>query len=353
MWSWNARRNWLKPLGWLLLGLLSIELFLRGTAGHWQRYSPDDYALRVERCATQPRDFIIVGGSPVSEGLDPSLIQGVTWKQHTLANGFAVGLPGGTTTDVYYAVQRSCPTWPKLLVYGIAPSDLNDSRNEPHGPASLMSYSDCVEACRVRPDAASWFIKHYSQNQLADCSAIWKHRHGLRMAAADQFTQLFPKSCPESREEALRQKDYADRLQVSNGYAPAQYFATRHYSDMKLAGWVAPPFEYLAKYKTGSHLKYLEKLVEQARANQCDLVLVEMPLTADLEERHATEVTTFRLVFREFCQSRNLPRLVATRTEVGLSDSDFADLIHLNAGGAERLSKWLKVELQQLGEGQP
>src|SRR5205823_2073658 len=97
----------------------------------WQRHSPDDYAMRVQGCAREPRDLVFVGGSPVAEGIDPDRIAS--------KSVYAMGLSGGTTSDFYHAVLRGCPTPPKMLVYGITASDLNDSRHEPHGPYSLMT----------------------------------------------------------------------------------------------------------------------------------------------------------------------------------------------------------------------
>ena len=44
---------------------------------------------------------------------------------------------------------------PKLLVYGITASDLNDSRLEPHGPGSVMEWSDLAEWVRLRPRTAA------------------------------------------------------------------------------------------------------------------------------------------------------------------------------------------------------
>lgn len=351
----DSPRRWpsLRPLGWLLLGFLGLELLVRLLKPVWQDYSPDDYALRVERCAQQPRDIVFTGGSPVSEGIDPAIVTPFKWRHQQLQNGFAVGLPGGTTTDVYYALQRACPIWPKVLLYGMAPSDLNDSRNEPHGPASLMTVADWYEAIQVRRDARTWLTKHFWQNCLAESSALWQSRYAWRMCAADWFATVFPGSCPEAQEEAQRQTDYATRLRTGNGYAPAQYFQNRAYSDMKAGGWVAPPFEYLAKYRTGSHLKYLSKLHERCQANNCELVILEMPLTKDLEDRHDSEVRQFREVLRQLCSEKKIPRLVATRTATELDDRHFADLIHLNSAGAERLSRWLKSELEHLAEGQP
>ena len=35
---------------------------------------PDDYAARVANCRRNPLDLVIIGGSPVSEGIDPAVL---------------------------------------------------------------------------------------------------------------------------------------------------------------------------------------------------------------------------------------------------------------------------------------
>jgi hypothetical protein len=39
--------------------------------------------------------------------------------------------------------------------------------------------------------------------------------------------------------------------------------------------------------------------------------------------------------------------LAAPRTAVGLSDADFADLVHLNTSGVPRMSTWLRRRLDE------
>lgn len=343
------RWRWFLPLGWLLLGLLVLDLAMRLTAPTWERYSPDDWLERVRTCAHEPRDIVFLGGSPVSEGIDPSLLMGLNWQGEELHNGYSLGLPGGTTTDVYFAYRQGCPTPPKLVIYGVAPSDWNDSRNEPHGPGTLYSWADLQEACAVRPELTSWYRKHYGRTHLANLSAIWKHRHGLRMASAAAFLERFPESVSEAAAEAQRLRRSTERIRHGNGYAPAEYFATRRYSDMKASGWVAPPFQALAKYQTGSHLRFLKKLAEELASSGAQLVLLEMPLTADLETRHAAECRQFQRDLRAFLKDYpDVRHLAAARQAVNLSDDHFSDLIHLNSGGADKLSRWLKQQLEAL-----
>src|SRR5262249_49169736 len=125
-----------------LLGLIATDWAIGRSAALWDRHSPDDYAARVEGCRRTPQDIVFVGGSPVSEAIDPDRIAGITWRGQPLRNAYAVGLSGGTTSDFYHAVKLGCPTPPRVLVYGVAASDLNDSRHEPHGAYSLMDWGD-------------------------------------------------------------------------------------------------------------------------------------------------------------------------------------------------------------------
>src|SRR5205823_3345713 len=109
-----------------------------------------------------------------------------------------------------------------------------------------------------------------------------------------------------------------------------------------------PPFEYLARYRTGSHLKYLHRLIDWCEANGVVMVLIDMPTTADLEARHPAEFAEFRTRLAEVEKSRGMPVLRATREAVGLGDQHFADLIHPNADGAAVLSAWVKRELERI-----
>src|SRR5262252_8589208 len=79
----------------LVLGDIGFGLL----APVWDRHSPDDYVIRVRGCAARPRDVVFVGGSPVSEAIDPAVLAGAMWHGRPLADAYAIGLPGGTTTD--------------------------------------------------------------------------------------------------------------------------------------------------------------------------------------------------------------------------------------------------------------
>jgi hypothetical protein len=344
-----ARTRKLRTVLAFVVALLGFDLFVHACAGAWERYSPDEYAERVAGCATQHRDVVFVGGSPVAEGIDPARVGEFVWHGVPLANNYAVGLSGGTTSDVYFGTVHACPTPPTLLVYGITASDLNDSRHEPHGPHSLMTWDDLADWRRTRPEAVDWVTRHFVRGKLADLSGIARYRHGMRMWATAQADAVLPGQFPESAAEANRQRQLSADLRCGNGFVPTPWFANRQITQMRASGWEAPPFEYLARYRTGSHLKYLHRLIDWAEAAGAEVVLIDMPTTAELEQRHPAAFAEFRARLAEVERTRGVTVIRASRAATGMDDSHFADLIHMNYLGAEWFSDWLRAELTRIG----
>ena len=342
-------RNWrkLRPPLWLALAFGLLDCAVRWTAPVWERHSPDDYAARVEGCRREPRDFILVGGSPVSEGFDPDAMQGLTWQGSPLANGYAVGLPGGTLTDVAVALRHAAPTPPRLVIYGASATDANDARNEPHGPYSLYDTADVADAWLTRPDARVWTVRRFAEGRCRRVSAIYRHRHGLKMAAADALESQSPGACPEAAKEATGSRDYADALRLGRGYAPAVWFAEARYDLRKAASAPLAPFDFLDKYRTGSHWRYFAKLHAWCAERGVALVVVEMPVTADLEVKYPGPTAEFRALL-DALGADGVPVLRARREALNLSDADFADTIHLNRAGAVKLSAWTRDAVNAL-----
>jgi hypothetical protein len=327
------------------LFLLATDYAVGRFAPVWDRHSPDDYAARMVGCAREPRDVVFVGGSPVAEAIDPDRVAGVPWGGKPLASAYALGLSGGTTSDFYHAVLHGCPTPPRVLVYGITASDLNDSRHEPHGPYSLMTWGDLGRWVRLRPESAEWVTRHFVQARIGQASNLFRYRHGIRMWAATEADRHIPGSCPEAVREADELRERADALRAGNGYAPARGFETMRYDAVKAAGLQSKEFPYLRKYRTGSHLKYLHKLIDWCDARGTELVLIDMPVTADLEAMHPAAFAEYRTRLAEVERARGVRVIRATRDDAGLSDAHFADLIHMNRAGAAAFSAWVREQL--------
>jgi hypothetical protein len=344
-----SRLRRFRPVILFVVTLVAFDLVILANRTTWEQHSPDGYTERVTKCASRPRDLVFVGGSTVAEGINPATVGPIGWHGRTLIDHYAVGLSGGTTSDIYFGTVHACPTPPAVLVYGITASDLNDSRHEPHGPHSLMTWADVRDWRATRPDAAEWVTRHYLRGKAEDVWAAYRYRHGIRMWAATAADRVVPGCCPETLAEANRQRQTADWLKHGYGYAPTQWFAHRRYDQMKAGGWEQPPFEYLARYRTGSHLKYLHRLADWCEASGTKLVLIDMPKTADLDQRHPAEFVEFRQRLKEIERDRGLTVLRASRDATGLGDEHFADLIHLNLSGCERLTGWVRGELDRLG----
>ncbi len=344
-------RSRFRPVVLFALGLVLVDAAVALFRDTWERHSPDDYAEKVLGCRSRPRDFVLAGGSPVSEGLIPDVVAGVRWRGGELRVGYQIGLPGATTSETYHAVVHGCPTPPRLLVYGITASDLNDGRQEPHGMYSLMTWGDLADWVRSRPESAEYVTRHFVQGRLSKCWAVFRYKHGIRMWAAETADELFPGCCPEAAKEAGELARYSAALRGDDGYAPAEGFVRNRYDEAKATGRELPPFTFLDKYRTGSHLKYLHRLADWSSEHGTDLVLLDMPTTADLEAKYPAAVAEYDRRLAEFETGRKVPVLRATRAAVGLDDSDFADLIHLNGVGARKLSAWLKERLAALDGG--
>jgi hypothetical protein len=169
------------------------------------------------------------------------------------------------------------------------------------------------------------------------------------MCAAIQADAIFPGSCPDVIEQAREQRAHAiDLAHSENGYAPLRGYSFTTYADLKATGAPVPPFTYLNKYRTGSHLKYVYKLADWCRDNNVELVIVDMPVTADLEAQYATEFAEYRTRLAEVERACGVTVIRDARS-AGLGDAQFADLIHLRPDGGRTFSAWLRTRLEEAG----
>ena len=106
----------LRVLAWFIVGLIALDVLVAGFRGCWDRYDPDDYQEKLRACRRRQWDLLIVGGSPVCEGLDPAVIAGLTWNGSELQRVYNLGLPGATTSEVWHAVRHGVTAPPRMLV---------------------------------------------------------------------------------------------------------------------------------------------------------------------------------------------------------------------------------------------
>jgi hypothetical protein len=351
----RRRLRRLRVLLYLLLTLTAIDLVVWSQRATWEASSPDGYNERLAGCRRRPRDLILLGGSPVTEGFDPQILAGVVWRGRELADVYSLGMSGGTTTDFWHALHHGLAAPPRLLVYGVCASDLNDSRNEPHGPWSLMNWSDLVTWYHTKPRSAEWVTRHFVQGCFSRCWQVYRYRNGLRVWAGQRIEQLWPGSFTATAREAQAQQAYSAALCSDTGFAPNPAFRYSRYDQMKAQEGSADQlpilknfrrFGYLDGYRLGDHLKYLHRILDWAEDHGVGVVLVDMPVTADLEDLYYPDAfKQFRAALGDIERSRGVRVLRPNRAEVGLTDAQFADLIHLNGDGCTRLSGWLRQQL--------
>ena len=346
-----VERSWLdrhRVIVYFLVALLAIDL---GVARHrdlWNVYSPDDYVERLEGCLNTAPDVVLVGGSTVSEGIDPAALAGLRWRGQPLQRPYNLGLPGATTSEVWHAVEHGLRTPPRLMVYGLTASDWNDARQEPHGPSALMNASDVATWVAARPDSAEWVIRHFLQDHIARLWNLFYYRNGIRLWAIATADSIWPDLFPTAAAEARENVAHAGALRRPGGFAPRLGFQQGRLDHVKAAGALPSSFPFLENYRiTDGHLSYLQRLLDWAEQQHVDVVLVDMPVSADLEERmYPNAFASYRQTLAEVARQHHLSVLAAPRATVGVSDADFADLVHLNVSGVARMSTWLRQTLE-------
>ncbi|HKI34377.1 MAG TPA: hypothetical protein VKA46_21160 [Gemmataceae bacterium] len=343
--SAGARGWWgYRVVLYFVVGLVALDAVVAARRPVWRAYDPDDYRMKMHECIQRPYDLVLVGGSPVCEGIDPAVLAGTPWRGRAVENVFNLGLSGATTSEVWHAVRHGIGVPPRLLVYGITASDLNDNRDEPHGPRSLMEVRDVAEWLRLRPQAAQWCLRQYAYGKCDRCWNLYHYRNGIRLWAADRVEQAFPGSFPDAAKEARDGLRYSAALARGDGYAPRPEFQARTLTRMKARN-ILPSFYFLDNYHLGGHLRYLHKVLDWAEANGVAVVLLDMPVSEDMSQTYREAFAAYAAALAEVERSRGVTVLRPSREALGLSDDDFADLIHLNVNGTARLSAWLRRQL--------
>jgi len=184
--------------------------------------------------------------------------------------------------------------------------------------------------------------RHFLQARAAGVSNLVQHRHGIRMWATCRAEEVFPGQLPAAFREADELRERAELLRTGNGYVPARGFAVGRYDTAKAAGVSPQPFPFMQNYRTGSHLKYLHRLIDWCATGGTELVLLDVPVTADLEAAFPAAFAEYRGRLAELERDRGV---YVIRPDAGLTDADFADVVHLNRAGAARLSDRVRAVL--------
>ena len=336
---------------YLLLLLAGIDILVAAHAARWRAYDPSYYRERLDACRRGDWDIVVVGGSPAMCGFDPDVLAGTRRHDRPLRRVFNFGLPLATTVDVWHAVEHGLTRPPRLLVYGIAATDLNANRVGTQGPRYLMDLRDLARVTRNRPTKAHWSLGRYLDERLTSLWSLYHYRDGIRRWAADRLDATWPGLCPDAATEAHINLHNSAALRSPRGLMPEPPARPESRLDcQKAAGHVPPPIPWLKDYDSRGYLPYLDRLLDWGAGRGVEVVLVNVPFSADIEERaYPKEFAAYRATLTGAARRRGVKMLWPSRAELGLTDAHFTDACHLNADGAVRLSAWVRQRLE--GEG--
>src|SRR5262245_59685791 len=274
-----------RVLIWFAAAIVAFEIAVAANARLWRSYDPNPYRSRILAYSRRGADLLVVGGSPAMCGLDPTIIAGTSWHGETLPRAFNLGLPLATTTDVCHAVEFALRRPPKLIVYGVMATDLHDGRTESIAPRYLMGPADLIDWARTHPDCVTYALRHYTREH---CNRLWPssyYAYGIQLWLAESAITVWPAVAPESaaaRTNLQRARDIA-----TAGYERlAEVRETLRLDRQKAAGLIGDTFSFIEGYRCGGvHLAYLHRLLDAAQQAGVPVVLVDLPVPADLDER--------------------------------------------------------------------
>jgi len=333
----------------LLGGLALIDAGVLRYRKALDAYDPNEYRERLESCRRQAWDLVMIGGSPMAEDIDPAQLAGLYWHGTSLSRNFNLGLAGATTTTIWHAVEHGIVAPPRLLLYGITATDLNDSRDEPNGVWTLMDVADVAEWLRRRPAQGEWCVRHFFSEHLARLWSLRYYCNALRLWLAERAETSWPGACADAAAEARYHLTFTAALRRGDGFAPRPENHDQTLADLNAMNLVEPRFRFLEDYRLGGHLQYLHRILDWAAERGVDVVLIDMPVAAEVEALHPQAFTAYRAVLAEVARARGLCVLRPTREAVGLNDCLFADRVHLNARGRDRMGAWVRARLDELG----
>lgn len=335
-----------RVLVYLVLALCCLDRAIAANENLWRSYDPHFGRERIRYGRRGAWDLVVVGGSPAMAGIDAGDLANLSWHGRGLSRAYNLSIPLGTTADVFHAVEHGLPQPPALLVYGIAITDLNDARLEAMGPENLMDARDVLRWIRLRPGDAEWCLRHRICEQASRCWSLFHHREGIRLWAGDRMESLWPGFCPDAARQAAKGLENSEALRRCLDFHPCRPVPDRlRYDLKKAAGELPRRIGAMENYRIRLYLAYLDAIADWAELHGTALVLVDMPMPADLERLYPQAFAAYRSALAHFQRHRGVRLLTPQRADLGLTDADFDDMIHLNGDGTARFTTWLRNTL--------
>jgi hypothetical protein len=180
---------------------------------------------------------------------------------------------------------------------------------------------------------------------------LFYYRNGIRLWAADMADKLWPGAFPQAVTEARKGLYQSEAWQNGHGYSAMPMSPGARLDLRKAAGTIETSFHFMDNYRIEGYRSYLDRLLRWAERHRVPILLVDMPVPADLEQRlYPREFVSYHQFLREVESSYQVPVVCDTRQAAGLTDADFCDLVHLNTDGNARFSAWLRRTIEERAE---
>lgn len=304
-------------------------------------------------------DVLIMGSSRALRGVDPHVLQEELAAQgYTDVDIFNFAVNGATAQVVDLMIRRvlTPEQLPKLIIWADGARAFNSGRVD--ATYQAIENSEGYQQLNAGTFPNSTGIQSQTQDQnaqlkgsqslddwlnhsLAKISSTYPHRHYLKSSVRDRFVDLiqsrFPQTAtPKSQESGAETSiDLDGFLPLSIRFDPTTYYQNHP----RVVG--AYDGDYQTFALKGQQDRALESLLQFAKANNINIVFVNLPLNRDYLDPVRSKYET---QFQEYMRStpveqglifRNLSNLLLDKPD------HFSDPSHLNRYGAYQVSKQL------------
>ncbi len=285
------------------------------------------YDQIVARAASrQPTDVVLVGDSMMDAGGDPGGVGGAgTGVAGGVYNASVAGETLPTIAD--WTTRVVVPRLhPKVVVVGFSSNELNPRLLLPASGVAAYRHSRAVrsaEGIGSPVDRADAFLRHWS--------LLYRYRTVLR----NPFAHVGP-------QDPLQAGIFDPALTAAGqdlAFVSQRYLQTGGTDRARLVinGVIAA----LRGFRVSpDNLAILKGMLTSLRSQGIQVLLVAMPVTADLVSFHPAGTTDYQAALASFVS-------VAQASDAGIAvpgvwpTSEFADPVHLNGAGTVHFSKYL------------
>jgi hypothetical protein len=260
-----------------------------------------------------------MGSSIVNAGIDPVLFADLSGA---VAYNASLNATSPRLLEVWAGEIVLPRLHPDLVVIGLSSRELND-----HGISQTEQYDRYTGSIGRAFEIDQPSLSQRLQHAAADVSALFRLRSDLRRPFA-VFNQLRGTA---SQTVQLTEQGAITRLR------DMEYHVTDVFRQRTVG-------QDLIDYEIGGlELGALGRLVDEIRATGAEVLLVDMPvMEADYIPMHPNgqaDLDEYRATLEQFATEHDVP--LATPGNDPWPASHFADPLHLNQTGVDRLTTWL------------